>query len=135
MGQKQCEKCGEVVDEAKAFCPGCGNAFVEELTRESVSDFDQSKHTVQLGQTMYNQLLSDMGLNLQQSGQHEKQKRTEVIAPAVTAQPEAESKPAAEPASKISTSTILIIAGLALLVLGAIVVVIAAAAALYFLRA
>jgi len=64
MGEKQCTKCGEMVDEAKAFCPGCGHAFVDEKKRTSVSDFDQSQSTVQLGNTMYNQMLSDMGLNI-----------------------------------------------------------------------
>ena len=64
MGEKQCGKCGETVDEAKAFCPGCGNAFVEEKTRTSVSDFDLSDNTVRLGDTMYNQMLSDMGLSI-----------------------------------------------------------------------
>jgi hypothetical protein len=52
-----------MVDEAKAFCPGCGNAFVEEEKRTTVSDFDKSNKTVQLGSTMYHQLLSDMGLS------------------------------------------------------------------------
>jgi hypothetical protein len=64
MGSKQCGRCGEVVDEAKAFCPGCGDAFVVEEKRTTVSDFDMSNKTVQLGGTMYNQLLSDMGLNI-----------------------------------------------------------------------
>lgn len=64
MGQKQCEKCGDSVDEAKAFCPGCGNAFVPEEIRQNASEFDKLDNTVQLGQTMYNQMLSDMGLNI-----------------------------------------------------------------------
>lgn len=64
MGSKQCGRCGEVVDDAKAFCPGCGDAFVAEEKRTTVSDFDMSNKTVQLGGTMYNQLLSDMGLSI-----------------------------------------------------------------------
>jgi hypothetical protein len=64
MALKQCEQCSEMVDEAKAFCPGCGNAFVSEKPRAEVSEFDQMGHTVQLGQTMYNQMLTDMGLNI-----------------------------------------------------------------------
>jgi hypothetical protein len=67
MGSKQCGRCGEVVDDAKAFCPGCGNAFVAEEERTTVSDFDMSNKTVQLGGTMYNQLLSDMGLSTSKS--------------------------------------------------------------------
>jgi hypothetical protein len=64
MGLRQCEKCDEMVDEAKAFCPGCGHAFVEEEKRQKASEFERSENTVQLGQTMYNQMLSDMGLNI-----------------------------------------------------------------------
>lgn len=64
MGLKQCGTCSEMVDEAKAFCPGCGNAFVEEEKREQASQFDRLDNTVQLGHTMYNQMLSDMGLNI-----------------------------------------------------------------------
>lgn len=64
MGSKQCGRCGEVVDEAKAFCPGCGDAFVVEEKRTTVTDFDMSNETVKLGSTMYNQLLSDMGLSI-----------------------------------------------------------------------
>ncbi len=63
MGLKQCVKCNEMVDEAKAFCPGCGNSFVEEKAREEASGFDKLDSTVQFGQTMYNQMLSDMGLS------------------------------------------------------------------------
>jgi hypothetical protein len=61
---KQCDKCGESVDEAKAFCPACGHAFVEEEKRTDQSKFDQLDHTMQMGQTMYNKMLSDMGLNI-----------------------------------------------------------------------
>lgn len=80
MGLKQCDKCSEMVDEAKAFCPGCGNAFVEEEKRQQASEFDRMDNTVQLGQTMYNQMLSDMGLNISQKPQAV-EKRVEVIAP------------------------------------------------------
>ena len=83
MGQKQCGKCGETVDEAKAFCPECGHAFVEEKKRESVSDFDKSNPTVQLGATMFNQMLSDMGLNIPKDTNPSEKGRVEVIAPAV----------------------------------------------------
>ena len=64
MGLRQCEKCSEMVDEAKAFCPGCGHAFVAEEKRKEASKFDRSDSTVQFGQTMYNEMLSDMGLNI-----------------------------------------------------------------------
>lgn len=64
MAMKKCEKCGETVDEAKAFCPACGNALVEEQTRETASNFESMDNTVQFGQTMYNQMLADMGLDI-----------------------------------------------------------------------
>lgn len=83
MGQKQCGKCGETVDEAKAFCPECGNAFVEEKERSSVSDFDRSDTTVQMGKTMFNQMLSDMGLSVSKDPPPREKGRVEVIAPVV----------------------------------------------------
>jgi hypothetical protein len=80
MGLKQCDKCDEMVDEAKAFCPGCGNSLLAEETRKEASNFDSFAGTVQLGNTMYNQMLSNMGLNISEApNAHEK--RVEVIAP------------------------------------------------------
>ena len=66
MPSIQCGKCGEMVDEAKAFCPSCGNAFVEE-EKPKTTAFQQLDHTVQFGQTMYNQMLEDMGLNISET--------------------------------------------------------------------
>jgi len=59
-----CENCGEIVDAAKAFCPACGDSLVTEEIRESESEFDASVRTVQFGSAVYNQLLSEMGLNI-----------------------------------------------------------------------
>lgn len=53
-----------MVDEAKAFCPSCGHAFVEEQKRTEPSVFESMEGTMQFGQTMYNKMLSDMGLNI-----------------------------------------------------------------------
>lgn len=53
-----------MVDEAKAFCPSCGHAFVEEEKRKEPSAFESMEGTMQFGQTMYNQMLTDMGLNI-----------------------------------------------------------------------
>src|SRR5437868_1273246 len=64
MGLKLCDKCSEMVDEAKAFCPGCGHAFVEEAKRQEVSNFDTFEGTLKLGDSMYNEMLSAMGLNI-----------------------------------------------------------------------
>ena len=82
MADKTCPQCGENVDEAKAFCPACGHAFVDEQQRADASKYDQADHTMQMGQTMYNSMLSDMGLNLKK----EPEKRVEVLKP-VAVQP------------------------------------------------
>lgn len=85
MGQKACDKCGELVDEAKAFCPACGNAFVEEEQRQEESKFEQMDNTVQMGNTMYGQMLSDMGLNISKTPDApQPEKRVEMIAPIAT---------------------------------------------------
>jgi len=99
MALRQCEKCSEMVDEAKAFCPGCGHAFVEEQKRQKSSEFEKLDNTVQLGQTMYNQILSDLGFNSPKP-QGASDKRIEIVAPAVpgpvsaTTQSPAATKPA-----------------------------------------
>ncbi|MEO7659089.1 MAG: hypothetical protein ABIV48_05695 [Pyrinomonadaceae bacterium] len=69
-----------MVDEAKAFCPGCGSSFVEEKAREEASGFDKMDSTVQFGQTMYNQMLSDMGLSSAKTPKAP-EKRVEVLRP------------------------------------------------------
>lgn len=82
MGQKACDKCGELVDEAKAFCPGCGGAFVEEEQRQDTSAFEQMDNTIQMGNTMYGQMLADMGLNISKTPEAIKAEiKTEMIAP------------------------------------------------------
>ncbi|MEJ7623825.1 MAG: hypothetical protein WKF34_07510 [Pyrinomonadaceae bacterium] len=98
MATLQCEKCGEVVAEAKAFCPGCGNALLVEQTRETPSSFEAMDHTVQLGQTMYHQMLSDMGLDTSRRDRADSkpevtpltvaEKKIDVIRPAVASVPD-----------------------------------------------
>ena len=83
MGLRQCDKCSEMVDEAKAFCPGCGNAFVEEEKRREASKFEKLDPTIQFGQTMYNQMLEDMGLNIS-GAPNPIEKRIEVLIPVST---------------------------------------------------
>lgn len=68
-----------MVDEAKAFCPGCGKAFVVE-EQAKASAFQNLETTTQFGQTMYNQMLEDMGLNIADVP-NSFEKRVEVIAP------------------------------------------------------
>lgn len=129
MGEKQCGKCGESVDEAKAFCPGCGNSFVQEKERTSVSEFDQLDHTVRLGDTMYNQLLSDMGLSISKRPNKEQKQMAEAAAAAVPSTPASNSRQGVEPppaASANRRSAIIVIAAvaaIALAVLAAIAVI------------
>ena len=107
MALKQCDKCHETVDEAKAFCPGCGNAFVEEEQRPEASSFETPDKTVQLGNTMYDMMLSDMGLNISKPAPNP-EKRIELIAPIQTAAPaKSESKPAAAAAATAGSSKVL----------------------------
>lgn len=113
------------MDEAKAFCPGCGHAFVDEKKRTSVSDFDRSNPTVQLDNSMFNQMLSDMGLNISKEPTRETP-RVEVIAPAV--------QPTKAPEPSRSKYRNWIIAGTIalLLFLALAALIIAAAFILYF---
>ena len=67
MSFKKCEKCGEMVGEAKAFCPGCGYSFVDEEEREEDSEFDVSGGTMNISESAYDVLLSDMGLNISET--------------------------------------------------------------------
>jgi hypothetical protein len=83
MGLRQCDKCSEMVDEAKAFCPACGHAFVEEEKKREASEFEKLDSTVQFGQTMYGQMLEDMGLDIS-SLPKPAEKRLEAIAPVNT---------------------------------------------------
>ncbi|MEP6787063.1 MAG: hypothetical protein ABJB40_01430 [Acidobacteriota bacterium] len=132
MGLKQCDKCSEMVDEAKAYCPGCGNAFVEEKTRQEASGYERMDPTVQLGQTMYDQMLSDMGLNISKPPDIV-EKRVEIIAPVATApkpQPAPIPIPATAPVVK-SSKKWLYIAGAVILVLVFLLVI--ALAALVFI--
>jgi len=137
MAEKRCAKCGEMVDEAKAFCPGCGNSIVDEKQRTTVSDFDQSKRTIQLGETMFNQMLSEMGLNISKQADRE-ETNTDVVAPLVPASTEKvpakkEQQPSPVPSVKRSSSKALKIAAIVLAALAfLILVMVATVAALIF---
>lgn len=132
MALKQCDKCSEMVDEAKAFCPACGNAFVEEERRSVSTNFEEMDMTVQLGQTMYNQMLSDMGLNVSKAPDV-KEKVVEVAAavPVAPVAPKAPT-PVLSP-TKSDNKWIWIIVGViaAFILLGIVVVVVAAGIAFY----
>ncbi|MGB7070207.1 MAG: hypothetical protein WBD22_11995 [Pyrinomonadaceae bacterium] len=64
MSSKQCEKCGELVAVGKAFCPGCGLAFVSEEVRTDVAEYDRLAGTMQFGKTAYLNLLADLDLEV-----------------------------------------------------------------------
>lgn len=132
MALRQCDKCGETVDEAKAFCPGCGNAFVEEEKRSQTSNFDTMDSTVQLGQTMYNQMLTDMGLNISKAYDPAEIK-VEVIEPLATEVRPQVSK--AVPEIKSSGNRKWIITGIAvILVLLFLVIAIAGLIIVYWVK-
>ena len=123
MASKQCDKCGEMVDETKAFCPACGNALVEEERRQKASEYDKLDSTVQFGQTMYDQMLSDMGLNISKSPNIE-EKRVEIIAP-VTPSVKQPEMPPAETASASNTNWFVI--GGVIIILGLVIAIVVAA--------
>lgn len=130
MTQKQCGKCGEMVEQAKAFCPGCGHAFVEEESREA-TNFERMDSTVQLGQTMYNQMLSDMGLSKEKDASLTPEKRIEVIEPIAAAGQKPQTVPAADAPRAGSSVTKWIIAAAVILFIGLLALV-AAGVLLYF---
>jgi len=129
MGQRQCDKCSEMVDEARAFCPACGHAFVDEEKRQTKTEFESVDHTMQMGQTMYNQMLSDMGLNIsKQPPKAPPEKRAEVVTPVAVAAP---ARPADPPKTTNYLKWIIIIGACALFL--AFLVIIAAGVLLYWL--
>lgn len=64
MGLRQCNECGEMADDARAFCQACGNPLVDEAQRRESSPFEESSETVQFDPSMFNAVLADMGLDL-----------------------------------------------------------------------
>jgi uncharacterized membrane protein YvbJ len=64
MSLKQCGKCSEMVDEAKAFCPDCGHPFVAEQVRQKLTEHDSFDGTLKLSQSAYNIMLSEMELDI-----------------------------------------------------------------------
>jgi hypothetical protein len=64
MSHVQCKKCGANVLEAKAFCPECGGAMVDEQVRRHTSEHESYDATVNLSKSGYNLMLSEMNLNI-----------------------------------------------------------------------
>ena len=129
MTQRACEVCGEMADQAKAFCPSCGHAFVAEQKREQPSEFEQMDGTQQFGKTMYNQMLSDMGLNLKAPRD---KPRVQVIQALPVAEPKREVPAPAPPPiaattdEKRSNKLLIFTIIAAVLILGFLVVLVAA---------
>ncbi len=66
MSDKRCVKCGQAVDEAKAFCPYCSHSF--EVEREgSASEFELTHETQAFTKSFFNEVLSDMELNISEA--------------------------------------------------------------------
>ncbi len=82
MSLKKCEKCGEDVDVAKAFCPECGNPFVEEEKREEVNEFEKQAGTVVFSKTAYNVMLGKMDLDTSRSPEAEENWQNPIQNPA-----------------------------------------------------
>lgn len=72
MSLKKCEKCGEQVDEAKAFCPECGNPFVYEEKRVEATEFEKQAGTIAYSKTVFNLMLSKLNLDPSQPPGEEK---------------------------------------------------------------
>jgi len=85
MSTEQCQNCSEIVDAGKAFCPSCGNCFVAEETREKASEFEASAGTVQYSGSMFNQLLSDMDLNISEVPNKPEKTSGQTLSPAAPA--------------------------------------------------
>lgn len=64
MNVIKCEKCGTDVPGAKAFCPECGSAMVDEETRTHTSEHETYDSTMHLSKSSYNLMLADMDLNI-----------------------------------------------------------------------
>lgn len=136
MGEKQCGKCGEIVDEVKAFCPGCGNAFVDERERETKTDFDLSANTIRLGDSLYNKMLADMGLSISKQPNRD-EPSGESIAPATPENPTVASvrSSVVQPSPTKPSRLKWILIGIAVLTaVLALVVIVAAIAIVYFSR-
>jgi uncharacterized membrane protein YvbJ len=71
MSLKKCEKCGEDVDVAKAFCPECGNPFVHEEKRQGATEFDKYAGTMVFSKSAYNMMLGKMDLDTSRSPEEE----------------------------------------------------------------
>ncbi len=131
MSERQCDKCGEMVSVTKAFCPACGHALVEEETRADTSEFQGLDGTMQLGQTMYNQMLSDMGLNIAK-GAPPQEKRIEIIEPVAAAAPVSKQAPSAVPQPTGSNKIKWIIFGVVIILMFFLAIIVAAAVLFYF---
>lgn len=74
MSLKKCEKCGEDVEIAKAFCPECGNPFVKEEKRAGATEFDSYAGTLAFSKSEHEMLLAKMELDTSKSPEAEQPK-------------------------------------------------------------
>lgn len=87
MSLKKCEKCGEDVDVAKAFCPECGNPFVQEEKRQEATEFEKQAGTVAFSNSVFNMMLGKMDLDTSRVPEEEKRQNA-VQNPANNFQPQ-----------------------------------------------
>lgn len=112
MSLKKCEKCWEMVDEAKAFCPECGNSFEDEKARKADSEFELTGSTIKLSESAFDALLSDMGLDISEETEAG-DNSAEIAAADLKSTPELENTTPKKPAA---AKIILILFGFAVLI-------------------
>lgn len=112
MALKTCQKCGESADEAKAFCPACGNPFVAEQKREGSSEFDKYAGTVNVTQTAYNMMRAEV------FGAEKQQKAKEIVQTPVPNELKFEKSPLPVRAKKSSSILIYGLIGILVLLVG-----------------
>lgn len=128
MNLRVCENCRETADDARAFCPGCGDPFVAEKRRSEDSEFEMSGNTVQFSKSAFNMVLSDMGLNI--SEVPNRVQKSIASEPTVPVKPPAIASPARKAESGGATKWIVIAGAVGVVVIA--VLIAAAAAGFYF---
>lgn len=132
MSLKKCDKCGEDVDAAKAFCPECGNPFVHEEKRTEATEFEKQAGTVAYSKTMFNMMLSKMDLDTSRSPEEEKQTREHR-----PAEPPEKRSPPEMPAGREKKSGMIkwiILAALGAVILFLVLIAVLAVLYVYFYR-
>jgi hypothetical protein len=124
MAHVQCKKCGANVLEAKAFCPECGGAMVDEEVRQHTSEHDSYAQTMNLSKSGYNLMLSEMNLNISDAPNltSERINLSKEFRSSLVLDPIKENKP--QGGNKWVIAIVAVAAGLLLLVLVAVIFIV-----------